>query len=68
MKGGLTWDAFRRKYLAEMRKPDAAHVLDVLAAMSRHINFSIGCYCEDEASCHRSLLRQLLSARDARVL
>jgi uncharacterized protein YeaO (DUF488 family) len=65
MKGGLTWGAFRRMYLAEMRKGEAARVLDVLAAMSRQVNFSIGCYCSDESRCHRSLLRQLLEEREA---
>ena len=56
---------FFRKYRAEMAKPDAARMLDVLAALSRHANFSVGCYCEDEARCHRSVLRRLLSQRGA---
>jgi uncharacterized protein YeaO (DUF488 family) len=61
------WTAFTRKYLAEMKKPDAAHALDLLAALSHHSNFSVGCYCEDESHCHRSLLRELLVKRGAKV-
>jgi uncharacterized protein YeaO (DUF488 family) len=59
--------AFFRKYRAEMTKPDAARTLDVLAALSHAANFSVGCYCEDEARCHRSVLRALLSERGANV-
>jgi uncharacterized protein YeaO (DUF488 family) len=59
--------AFFRKYRAEMAKPDNARALDVLAALSRHANFSVGCYCEDEARCHRSVLRELLLERGADV-
>jgi uncharacterized protein YeaO (DUF488 family) len=55
--------AFFRKYRAEMAKPDAARTLDVLAALSRHADFSVGCYCEDETRCHRSVLRELLVER-----
>ena len=62
------WRAFRRRFLAEMKKPEAAHDLDVLAALSHQTNFSIGCYCESEALCHRSLLRELLQTRGALVL
>ena len=54
------WKAFTRKYRAEMRAPEARHALDLLAALSRRANCSVGCYCEDEARCHRSILRQLL--------
>jgi uncharacterized protein YeaO (DUF488 family) len=57
--------AFFRKYRAEMAKPDAARILDVLAALSRHASFSVGCYCEDENRCHRSVLRELLHQRGA---
>jgi uncharacterized protein YeaO (DUF488 family) len=59
--------AFFRKYRAEMAKPDHARTLDVLALLSRHANFSVGCYCEDEARCHRSVLRELLIKRGADV-
>jgi uncharacterized protein YeaO (DUF488 family) len=61
------WAAFARKYRAEMAAPAASQSLDVLAALSRHADFSVGCYCEDESRCHRSLLRELLLARGARV-
>jgi uncharacterized protein YeaO (DUF488 family) len=61
------WSAFARKYRAEMAAPAASQSLDVLAALSRHADFSMGCYCEDERRCHRSLLRELLIARGARL-
>lgn len=61
------WKAFRRKFLAEMKAPGARRDLDLLAALSRHTNFSVGCYCEDESRCHRSILRELLLERDADV-
>jgi hypothetical protein len=50
-----------------MKKPAASQALDLLAALSREANFSVGCYCADESRCHRSLLRSLLLARGARV-
>jgi uncharacterized protein YeaO (DUF488 family) len=56
---------FERKFRAEMKKPDAARVLDLLAALSRQTDFSLGCYCEDERRCHRSILRELLAERGA---
>ena len=59
--------AFFRKYRAEMTRPENARTLDVLAALSRRANFSVGCYCEDEARCHRSVLRALLAERGADV-
>ena len=61
------WRAFAKRYRAEMSRPDSSRTLDVLAALSHHANFSVGCYCEDEARCHRSLLRQLLHERGAAV-
>lgn len=61
------WKTFERRYRAEMKKPEAAHVLDLLAALSHHTNFSVGCYCEDERHCHRSVLRELLAERGADV-
>jgi uncharacterized protein YeaO (DUF488 family) len=73
MKLGLTastdaqWSTFARKYRAEMASPAAKHDLDLLAALSRTTNFSVGCYCEDETRCHRSILRQLLNERGAKV-
>ena len=62
------WQAFTRRYRSEMRKPDAVDVLNVLAAMSHTTNFSVGCYCEDETRCHRSVLRELLEEHGARVI
>ena len=59
------WASFRRKFQAEMNQPDASRVLDLLAALSHQTSFSLGCYCEDENRCHRSVLRQLLAQRGA---
>lgn len=61
------WRAFLRRYRAEMSAPDNARVLDLLAALSHQADFSVGCYCEDESHCHRSVLRDLLSVRGARL-
>ena len=61
------WNAFRRKFVAEMKQPEAAHLLDLLAAMSHQTSFSLGCYCEDESRCHRSILRELLAQRGAEI-
>ena len=63
-----SWKAFARKYRAEMARPDAAHVLNALAALSQTANFSVGCYCENEARCHRSVLREILRDRGAKVM
>jgi uncharacterized protein YeaO (DUF488 family) len=59
------WRAFARKFTSEMSKPDPSNVLDLLAALSHDTNFSLGCYCESEARCHRSILRELLERRGA---
>ena len=59
------WKAFVRKFRAEMNSGDASKMLDTLAALSATANFSVGCYCEDENRCHRSVLRQLLAERGA---
>jgi uncharacterized protein YeaO (DUF488 family) len=61
------WKAFRRKFTAEMNQPDASRLLDLLAAMSKQTSFSLGCYCEDESRCHRSVLRELLAQRGADI-
>ncbi|HEX9181341.1 MAG TPA: DUF488 family protein [Burkholderiales bacterium] len=61
------WKAFLRRYRAEMAAPENARTLELLAALSHHCNFSVGCYCEDEARCHRSALRALLLEKGARV-
>ena len=63
-----SWRIFERKFRAEMNKPDASRLLDLLAAFSRQSNFSVGCYCEDEGRCHRSVLRKLLVERGAKVV
>ena len=62
-----SWKTFKRRFLAEMKKPEARRDLDLLAALSRQTNFSIGCYCEDESRCHRSILRALLEQRGAEI-
>ena len=61
------WRSFKRKFLAEMRAAPARGDLDLLAALSHQTDFSIGCYCEDETKCHRSLLRELLEAKGAAI-
>ncbi len=61
------WAAFARKYRSEMSAPEASRTLELLAALSRHCDFSVGCYCEDEAHCHRSVLRELLVEKGAVV-
>ena len=59
------WRRFERRYRAEMKQPAARRLLDLLALLSRHTNFSVGCYCENEQRCHRSILRELLSEHGA---
>lgn len=61
------WSAFGRKYRAEMADADRSRLLDLLAALSHGADFSVGCYCEDEARCHRSVLRELLAERGAEI-
>ncbi len=61
------WKAFLRRYRAEMAQPERARLLDLLAALSRQTDFSVGCYCEDESRCHRSALRALLAERGAEI-
>jgi uncharacterized protein YeaO (DUF488 family) len=60
------WASFTRKYRAEMSMPEARHDLELLAALSQVATFSVGCYCEDEGRCHRSVLRQLLVENGAK--
>jgi uncharacterized protein YeaO (DUF488 family) len=60
-----SWSIFEREFRAEMNSPDAAKILDLLAALSHQTGFSVGCYCSDESRCHRSILRQLLAERGA---
>jgi uncharacterized protein YeaO (DUF488 family) len=67
-KSEREWDRFMKKYRAEMATPENSATLDVLAALSRQTDFSVGCYCNDESRCHRSVLRALLLARGASVM
>ena len=61
------WTAFVRKYRAEMAEPEHAHAIALLASLSNQTDFSVGCYCEVEAHCHRSVLRELLRAQGADI-
>lgn len=61
------WSAFVRKYRAEMARPEAKHDLELLSTLSHATDFSVGCYCEQENRCHRSVLKQLLIENGARV-
>ena len=61
------WETFVRKYRAEMAKPDTARLIALLAALSQTADFAVGCYCEDPAHCHRSVLRELLVENGACV-
>ena len=61
------WAVFVRKYKAEMATPTAKHDITLLAALSQTSDFSVGCYCEDEERCHRSILRQLLIGAGAKI-
>jgi uncharacterized protein YeaO (DUF488 family) len=61
------WTAFVRKYRAEMATPENSRILDLLAVLSHESNFSVGCYCENEARCHRSVLRALLAEKGAKI-
>jgi uncharacterized protein YeaO (DUF488 family) len=61
------WATFAKRYAKEMAAPSASRLLDLLAALSQSAEFSVGCYCEDEARCHRSVLRRLLKERGAKL-
>jgi len=61
------WAAFTRAYRSEMKAPGASRTLDLLAALSKESNFSVGCYCENEARCHRSVLAELLREHGAKL-
>jgi uncharacterized protein YeaO (DUF488 family) len=63
----LRWETYAERYLEEMRIPAAQRLIALLAALSAQTNFSVGCYCEDESRCHRSLLRDLLSDAGAEL-
>ena len=66
-KDARAWQAFVKRYRAEMKRPEAARLLALLAALSRQTDFSVGCYCEHEDRCHRSVLRELLRESGARI-
>jgi uncharacterized protein YeaO (DUF488 family) len=61
------WARFVKKYRAEMATPDNSHAIALLAVLSHQANFSVGCYCENESHCHRSVLRELLVASGAKI-
>lgn len=62
------WQTFARKYRTEMSTPECRHTIELLARLSHTADFSVGCYCEDESHCHRSILRELLAERGARLV
>ena len=62
------WNFFVKRYRREMKRPEASRLLDLLAALSHNTNLSVGCYCEDENRCHRSVLRTLLAERGAELV
>jgi uncharacterized protein YeaO (DUF488 family) len=62
-----SWKTFERKFRAEMKDAEAARLLDLLAALSHQTNFSVGCYCENEDRCHRSVLKKLLKEHGAEM-
>jgi len=61
------WRSFVRRYRSELKRPDASHLLELLVSLSHTTDLSVGCYCEDESRCHRSVLRALLAERGARL-
>ena len=66
-KDDKAWRSFERKYRAEMNRSEPSRLLDLLAALSHQTNFSVGCYCETEGRCHRSILRKLLTEHGATI-
>lgn len=64
-EGEREWQGFTRRYRAELKQPPQARLLDLLAALSHSTNLSVGCYCEEEARCHRRVLREVLEERGA---
>jgi uncharacterized protein YeaO (DUF488 family) len=62
------WRGFVRRYRAEMKRPEAVRLLALLAALSRHTDLSVGCYCADEARCHRSVLKAILLEHGAKLV
>ena len=66
-KTDADWRAYERRYRSEMAAPERRRLLDLLAALSEHADFSVGCYCEDERRCHRTILESILKDRGARL-
>jgi uncharacterized protein YeaO (DUF488 family) len=62
------WAAFAKKYRAEMSAPEISRTIELLAVLSHHGDFSVGCYCEDEGRCHRSILRAVLAEKGAKIV
>jgi uncharacterized protein YeaO (DUF488 family) len=67
-KDAAEWQSFVRRFMSEMKRPEASRLLDLLTALSQQTDFSIGCYCEREERCHRSVLRRLLERRGAEIV
>ena len=65
---GRRWSTFEKRYRGEMAKPAPQRMLELLARLSHHADFSVGCYCEDESRCHRSVLKNLLAERGAKLV
>jgi uncharacterized protein YeaO (DUF488 family) len=63
-----SWKRFVKQFRAEMKRPEAEHLITLLAALSHRSDFAVGCYCENEARCHRSVLRELLQEHGARTV
>ena len=61
------WTSFSRKFRSELKNPDKNRILDLLAALSHNSNISVGCYCGNEARCHRSILKELLAEKGAKI-
>lgn len=66
-KSDAAWNGFVRRFRSELKAPSARHTLELLAELSHHADFSLGCYCEDEARCHRSVLRSALADLGAKI-
>ena len=67
-KDDRSWALFAKKFRAEMSRPEATRILELLAALSHRTQLAVGCYCEDEKRCHRSILRKLLEEHGADLL
>lgn len=68
IEGRNRWRRFVARYRSEMARPENSRLLDAFAALSHRVNFSVGCYCEDERRCHRSILRGILKEHGAKIV